>query len=162
MPGVVTVTPAPSIDRSYFVDQLTPGAVHRATRVTEEFAGKGVNVSHALHLAGTPTASVVPLPADEWRRRSGRSWLTFSDASITPRVSISVLEPGGRTTKINQGAPDLSPGDWASLVTAPLNSTCEQRQPTTFMETRELALSAFEPRVGFVDHVNAPFPLHDL
>ena len=116
MPGVVTLTPAPSIDRSYFVDQLVPGAVHRATRVTEEFAGKGVNVSHALHLAGTPTTSVVPLPADEWPRRSGRSWLTFSDASVTPRVSISVLEPGGQTTKINQGAPDLRPSDWASLV----------------------------------------------
>jgi 1-phosphofructokinase len=118
MPGVVTLTPAPSIDRSYFVDVLVPGAVHRATDVTEEFAGKGVNVSHALHLAGTPTTSVVPLPVAEWPRRSDRAWLTFSDTTVSPRVSITILEPGGQTTKINQGAPDLSPDDWSAFVTA--------------------------------------------
>ena len=117
MPGVVTLTPAPSIDRSYFVDDLVPGAVHRATRVTEEFAGKGVNVSHALNLAGIPTTAVVPLPAAEWSRRSDRSWLSFSDTSVSPRVSITVLEPNGQTTKINQSAPDLSPEDWAAFVT---------------------------------------------
>ena len=116
MPGVVTLTPAPSVDRSYFLERLTPGAVHRATQVTEEFAGKGVNVSHALNLAGTPTKAVVPLPASEWPRRSTRSWLSFSDASATPRVSISLLEAGGQTTKINQSAPDLSFDDWTSFV----------------------------------------------
>ncbi len=116
MPGVVTLTPAPSIDRSYFVDHLTPGAVHRAAQVSEEFAGKGVNVSYGLHLANIPTRAVVPLPASEWSRRSGTPWLSFSDASVTPRVSITVLEPDGTTTKINQGAPDLAPEDWVNFV----------------------------------------------
>jgi 1-phosphofructokinase len=118
MPGVVTLTSAPSIDRTYAVDRLTPGAVHRATGVTEEFAGKGVNVSHALSLAKVPTKAVVPLPESEWPKRSHLSWLTCSDASIPPRVSITVLEPDGQTTKINQSAPDLSPQDWAALVAA--------------------------------------------
>jgi 1-phosphofructokinase len=116
MAGVVTLTPAPSIDRSYFVEHLVPGAVHRATRVTEEFAGKGVNVSHALAVADIPTTSVVPLPAAEWPKWSDRSWLTFSDASVPPRVSITILETNGQTTKINQSAPDLRPEDWAGLV----------------------------------------------
>jgi 1-phosphofructokinase len=116
MPGVVTLTPAPSIDRSYFVARLVPGAVHRATRVTEEFAGKGVNVSHALSLADIPTTAVVPLPESEWSKQSKRSWLSFSDASVTPRVSITILEPNGHTTKINQSAPDLSLDDWTALV----------------------------------------------
>jgi 1-phosphofructokinase len=118
MPGVVTLTPAPSIDRSYFVDVLVPGAVHRASDVTEEFAGKGVNVSHALNLAGIPTTAVVPLPIAEWPRRSDRPWLSFSETPVAPRVSITILEPGGQTTKINQGAPDLSPDDWSAFVTA--------------------------------------------
>jgi len=116
MPGVVTLTPAPSIDRSYFVERLTPGAVHRATRVTEEFAGKGVNVSHALTLADTATMSVVPLPKSEWQKQSERPWLSFSDTSVTPRVSITILEPDGQTTKINQSAPDLSAEDWTEFV----------------------------------------------
>jgi 1-phosphofructokinase len=129
MPGVVTLTPAPSIDRSYFVDELVPGAVHRATRVTQEFAGKGVNVSHALNLADIPTISVVPLPSDQWARHSDRSWLSFSDASVTPRVSITILDADGKTTKINQTAPDLRPEDWA-----------------TFVEVGDVAVSSLEPQ----------------
>jgi 1-phosphofructokinase len=129
MPGVVTLTAAPSIDRSYFLDQLIPGSVHRAHTVTEEFAGKGVNVSHGLALAETPTMAVVPLPKKEWETRQGHPWLLFSDASVSPRVSITVLEPDGRTTKINQGAPPLTPADW-----------------TRFVELAEHTVSAHQPQ----------------
>lgn len=128
MPGVVTLTAAPSIDRSYFLDQLIPGGVHRAHTVTEEFAGKGVNVSHGLALAHTPTMAVVPLPKSEWEARQGHPWLIFSDASVSPRVSITVCEPSGRTTKINQGAPPLSETDWGSCVRL-VDHTVSAHQP---------------------------------
>ena len=45
---VITVTPAPAIDRTYLVSSLDLGGVHRATRSGAEFAGKGVNVTQAL------------------------------------------------------------------------------------------------------------------
>jgi len=116
MSGVVTITAAPSIDRSYFLDLLTPGAVHRTTGWSEEFAGKGVNVSQALSVGNIPTIAVVPLPSAEWEKRGAREWLSFSDASVDPRVSVTLLEPDGRTTKINQSPPDLTPADWYSLL----------------------------------------------
>jgi 1-phosphofructokinase len=126
MGGVVTVTAAPSIDRSYFVDELTPGSVHRAHTVTEEFAGKGVNVSHGLSLAKVPTLAVVPLPKEEVaRRQAEKPWLRASTASATPRVSITVLEPDGSTTKINQHPPALTPEDWDALVGATRDAIAE-------------------------------------
>ena len=117
MGGVVSVTAAPSIDRSYGVEVLTPGGVHRATTVTEEFAGKGANVSHGLSLAHIPTLAVVPLPTEEAvRRQREKPWLRVSPAEASPRVSITILEPDGETTKINQSPPPLTPDDWRALV----------------------------------------------
>ena len=55
---ILTVTLAPSIDRSYQIPALHPGEVHRASAVTEELAGKGVNVSHALALANVATRAM--------------------------------------------------------------------------------------------------------
>ena len=59
MPSVITITPAPSIDRTYFISSLQPGSVQRASKVTEELAGKGVNVGHALSLDGIEVSAIV-------------------------------------------------------------------------------------------------------
>lgn len=116
MSSVITITPAPSIDRTYYLDSLEPGSVHRATRVTEELAGKGVNVGHALHLAGVGVRALVPVPVSEHERWREREWIepVASDAMI--RVSVTVLEPDGRTTKINQNPPALERSAWGRLV----------------------------------------------
>ncbi len=37
---VVTLTPSPTLDRTYFVRDLVEGGVNRAERVGEELAGK--------------------------------------------------------------------------------------------------------------------------
>ena len=37
---IVTLTPAPTLDRTYIVTDLTSGAVNRADSVGEELAGK--------------------------------------------------------------------------------------------------------------------------
>lgn len=126
MTGVVTVTATPSIDRSYAVDGLTPGRVHRAHTVTEEFAGKGVNVSHGLTLASIPTLAIVPLPPEEGaKRHREKQWLRWSAASASPRVSITVLDPDGSTTKINQQPPALTPEDWQRLLTTTREAIAE-------------------------------------
>ena len=39
---VVTLTPAPTLDRTYYVNNLHPGGVNRADDVREELAGKAV------------------------------------------------------------------------------------------------------------------------
>ena len=49
---IVTLTPSPTLDRTYFVRNLVEGEVNRADKVGEELAGKGINVSRGLQLAG--------------------------------------------------------------------------------------------------------------
>ena len=41
---IVTLTPAPTLDRTYFVTNLHSGAVNRADDVGEELAGKGIKL----------------------------------------------------------------------------------------------------------------------
>jgi len=42
---IVTVTPNPSFDRTLAVDSVQAGEVHRASSVTLEAGGKGINVA---------------------------------------------------------------------------------------------------------------------
>ena len=58
---VVTLTPSPTLDRTYFVKNLVEGGVNRAYEVGEELAGKGINVARGLQLAKIPAPGVVPI-----------------------------------------------------------------------------------------------------
>ncbi|MFH1496201.1 MAG: 1-phosphofructokinase [Verrucomicrobiota bacterium] len=55
-PSIVTVTFNPAIDHTVFVERLTPGTVHRATRSHRQAGGKGVNVATMLALGGAKVA----------------------------------------------------------------------------------------------------------
>lgn len=112
---VITVTPAPAIDRTYLVSSLDLGGVHRATRSGAEFAGKGVNVTQALVLGGVPSQAIAPLTATDLAQWSGASFLLGSPSSQSVRNNITILEPDGRTTKINEAAPALSEPEWDAL-----------------------------------------------
>ena len=120
---IVTLTPNPSVDRAIVIDALRRGEVHRATSSRVDPGGKGVNVSRAL-------ARV--------RRRSpcSRRWSggpprgELLDAAGVPRrsvlvagslrMNISVLEPDGTTTKLNEPGPTLDATDVAALLEATL------------------------------------------
>ncbi|MFF1495572.1 1-phosphofructokinase family hexose kinase [Streptomyces sp. NPDC058304] len=58
---ILTVTPNPSLDRTYEVPSLDRGAVLRATGDRVDPGGKGVNVSRAVAAAGVFTTAVLPL-----------------------------------------------------------------------------------------------------
>ena len=116
---IVTLTPAPTLDRTYFVTNLHSGAVNRADGVREELAGKGINVSRGLHLANISAPGIVPIgnadPAVLVRTGSAE-FLTplWVDGSL--RVSTTILEHGGTTTKVNENPRPLSHEDWNSIV----------------------------------------------
>ena len=125
---VITVTPAPAIDRTYVVNTLELGEVHRATEVHAELAGKGVNVASNLLVGNVASRAVVPLSIDDSA--------TLTSDVIVPhpvsqpiRVNITVLEEGGRTTKINEEAPALSSAEWAGLVETTLSLAGDNRSP---------------------------------
>ncbi|BBX19326.1 1-phosphofructokinase [Mycolicibacterium duvalii] len=123
---IVTVTPNPSIDRTVTLPSaLTRGAVHRVTSVTSQAGGKGVNVARALTLAGLDAVAVLPagandplLPALQAAAVTYRAVPTAEPA----RTNLTVTEPDGTTTKINEPGAELTPATLAALTDAVLEA----------------------------------------
>lgn len=125
--GLVTLTPSPAIDRTYRVPKLLVGGVNRATSVMEEFAGKGVNVSRNLLLAGIVAPAVVPLHPRDAEIVSGDALIRISDCSAPLRVNITSIDEDGVTTKINQSASELQKSEWSALITSAVKAVEETR-----------------------------------
>jgi len=126
---VVTLTPSPCLDMTYELDGLTLGGVHRSPRVRSEFAGKGVNVTRALALAGTSSRAVVPLSRSDHQRVQGDELIITSPIEGTVRVCVTITEEGGRTTKINQSAPALCPEEWENLLALTVDTVAKHSSP---------------------------------
>jgi 1-phosphofructokinase len=128
---IVTLTPNPSVDRAVVIDVLRRGEVHRATSSRVDPGGKGVNVSRALAAQGAATVAVLPAGGPE-----GHLMEELLDAAGVARrsvpvagnlrMNISVLEPDGTTTKLNEPGPQLSAAEVDALLTATLAAACEQ------------------------------------
>ncbi len=118
---IVTLTPNPSIDRAVVIDALRRGEVHRATSSRIDPGGKGVNVSRALAAQGAETLAILPVGGPE-----GHLLEELLDAAGVPRrsvpvagtvrMNVSVLEPDGTTTKLNEPGPELDPGEVEALL----------------------------------------------
>ena len=122
---IVTLTPNPSIDRAVLIDALRRGEVHRATSSRIDPGGKGVNVSRALAAQGGATVAVLPSGGpeghllEELLDAAGVGYVSVPvDGSV--RMNISVLEPDGTTTKLNEPGPDLSAAEVEALLTTTL------------------------------------------
>ena len=126
---IVTLTPSPTLDRTYFVKNLVEGGVNRADRVGEELAGKGINVSRGLHLAGIPAPGIVPIgDADKGvLDRTGSGFLTPLWVEGTLRVSTTVVEYNGPTTKINEHPRPLKQKDWDAVIELTEKTVREQK-----------------------------------
>ncbi len=119
MSGVITLTPAPVLDRTYLVQAMAPGKVNRAVEVHEYMSGKGLNVARTLHLARTPVAAVMPIGRDDEHllfRTPYPHILRIMPIHGRIRVNTAVVEDGGRTTNVNQTAIPMSGADWERVV----------------------------------------------
>lgn len=118
---ILTVTPNPSLDRTYEVPALDRGEVIRATGERVDPGGKGVNVSRAVAAAGRRTVAVLPLGGApgalvaELLAAQGIEVAPVPVAGAT-RSNISVAEPDGTLTKINAPGPDLSAAEAELLL----------------------------------------------
>ncbi len=110
---IVTLTPNPSLDRTIELRSLRRGEVHRATSSRVDPGGKGVNVSRALAAHGVSTVAVVPAGGAEGAQLAdllvpaGIPVVTVALRSPT-RSNVTLVEPDGTTTKINEPGPTLS------------------------------------------------------
>lgn len=128
---IVTLTPNPSVDRAITIDALLRGEVHRATSSRVDPGGKGVNVSRALAAQGAATLAVLPAGGpeghlmEELLDAAGVARRSVPVASSL-RMNISVLEPDGTTTKLNEPGPQLSPAEVEALLEATLAAAEEE------------------------------------
>ncbi|MEW2414237.1 1-phosphofructokinase [Streptomyces sp. NPDC046866] len=118
---ILTVTPNPSLDRTYEVPALERGAVLRAAADRMDPGGKGVNVSRAVAAAGAATTAVLPLGGAcgtlvaELLGRQGVDVTAVSIAGQT-RSNVTLVEPDGTLTKINAPGPELTPAESELLL----------------------------------------------
>jgi 1-phosphofructokinase len=122
---IATVTANPSLDRTLHVNELVPGAVHRAWRETLEPSGKGVNVAPALHGTRHQVTAVLPVGGDSGRQLVSMLdgiGLSHLDVPIdgTLRTNVSIVEANGTTTKINEAGPTLTRDETRLLLDAAL------------------------------------------
>jgi 1-phosphofructokinase len=118
---ILTVTPNPSLDRTYEVPSLERGEVIRATGERMDPGGKGVNVSRAVSAAGQRTVAVLPLGG-----APGALVADLLDAQgieVAPvpvagatRSNIALAESDGVLTKINAPGPELSAAEQELLL----------------------------------------------
>jgi 1-phosphofructokinase len=141
--AVVTLTPAPVLDRTYLAEGLIAGKVNRAYEVHEYMSGKGLNVARTLHLAKRPVSAVLPIGMQD-------QYLLFTTPfpqimRIMPvagrvRVNTTVVERGGRTTNINQQAIPFSADDWRNVVELTLEQVSD-------MNADWLVVSGMHPKM---------------
>jgi 1-phosphofructokinase len=126
--GVVTLTPAPVLDRTYLVASLAQGKVNRSYEVHEYMSGKGLNVARTLHLARVPVAGVLPIGRDDEHllfRTPYPHILRIVPILGRIRVNTAIVEDGGRTTNVNQGAIPISSADWQRVVDLAIEQIAE-------------------------------------
>ncbi|MEU5963390.1 1-phosphofructokinase [Micromonospora parva] len=118
---IVTVTLNPSLDRAVEVDSLTRGEVIRAATAHLDPGGKGVNVSRALLANGVPSVAVLPSGGDEGNQlirllqTEGVEVLAVSISGRT-RSNITLAEPDGTVTKINEPGPAMSRAELDEVI----------------------------------------------
>ena len=119
---IVTVTPNPSVDRTLAISRLVRGEVHRADSLRSDPAGKGVNISRALAAHGLETVAVVPTGGPVGKElgellQAAKIAVAAFPIGGNVRSNISVVEPDGTVTKINEPGPTLSASEVALLLT---------------------------------------------
>ncbi|AKG43406.1 1-phosphofructokinase [Streptomyces xiamenensis] len=118
---ILTITPNPSLDRTYEIPALERGAVLRAGTDRVDPGGKGVNVSRAVAAAGVPTTAVLPLGGAEGALLADLLTGLGVDVIGVPvagstRVNVSIAEPDGTLTKLNAAGPRLTAAETETLL----------------------------------------------
>src|SRR5438309_2255339 len=123
---IVTVTPNPSLDRTVEIDALVRGGVLRASRASVEAGGKGVNISRALAANSIPTLAVLPSGGFEGAQLTGLLApgveVVLVQVAGAVRANISIVEPDGTVTKINEPGPRLTADELNALSYATLRA----------------------------------------
>jgi 1-phosphofructokinase len=120
---ILTLTPNPSVDRTVFLETLTLGSVNRSTRSWSEPSGKGINVALALLSHGKAVRAVLPIGGSvgaQLRQMLSGAELDTIHVPIAGeiRTNVSLIQPDGTVTKINEAGPRLNHTEVDALIDA--------------------------------------------
>ncbi len=126
---IVTLTPNPSVDRTVLIDDIVLGSVNRGRRSWTEPSGKGVNVALALHAHEVPVRAVVTAGGCAGAQLQQMLGAAGLDTVVVPigaeiRSNISLTQPNGSVTKINEPGPRLSDDEADRLLRAVTETIC--------------------------------------
>ncbi|MBI9114102.1 1-phosphofructokinase family hexose kinase [Sanguibacter suaedae] len=120
---IITLTPNPSLDRTYEVPTLVAGEVNRAVTTHVDAGGKGINVTRALAAGGARSVAIFPAGGTDGVRLV--SDLEAVGVAVRPvpagtatRSNIAVVDALGATTKINAPGEPLDPAVVTALLDA--------------------------------------------
>jgi 1-phosphofructokinase len=124
---ILTLTLNPSLDRTIEVPELVRGAMVRAGATRLDPGGKGVNVARALAAHKLQTCAVVPRGGPEGRQLTELLEEEGIDVCAVPvtghtRSNVSLVEPDGLVTKINEPGGELTADDVERIVKAVLDT----------------------------------------
>ncbi|MEZ5190676.1 MAG: 1-phosphofructokinase family hexose kinase [Schumannella sp.] len=120
---IVTLTLNPSLDRTVEVEALRRGTMVRTTTPVLEPGGKGVNVARALTANGIPALAIVTVAGPEGAELSrllerDGVLCRFVPVSGRTRSNLTVCEPDGTVTKLNEPGCPFEEADVAQVLTA--------------------------------------------
>jgi 1-phosphofructokinase len=167
---ILTLTLNPSLDRTIEVPELVRGAMVRASDTRLDPGGKGVNVARALAAHKLPTCAVVPRGGPEGRQLCELLEEEGIDVCAVPvtghtRSNVSLVEPDGEVTKINEPGGELVRDDLERIVKAVLDTavtadwvvasgSLPPGVPDTFY--RDLGIRLTERGIRFVVDTSGP------
>ena len=127
---IITLTLNPSLDRTVELDELVRGQMLRARASHVDPGGKGVNVTRALLANGIASRAVLPCGGEE-----GQHLVRLLQAEgVDPicvwivghtRSNLTLAEPDGTVTKINEPGPVLSPADFEAVLNEMLKAATD-------------------------------------
>lgn len=122
---IVTLTLNPSLDRTIEIARLVRGELVRATGTRLDPGGKGVNVARALAAHDIDSRAVVPRNGTVGDELVALLTVEGIDVRAVPvtgqtRSNVSLVEPDGTVTKINEPGGPLTGSDLDRVVSAVL------------------------------------------
>ena len=120
---IITVTPNPSLDRTFQAPTIVLGEVNRANATHIHAGGKGINVTRALVAAGFDSVAVFPAGGADGDRLV--TDLRLRSVPVRPvhveadtRSNVTLADAAGTTTKINAPGAALTPSAVDALLAA--------------------------------------------
>lgn len=119
---IVTLTANPSLDRTVaLTGPLERGTVQRASAALVDPGGKGINVARVLHGAGHTVLAVLPgNPGDPLLAALDDRGISYHPVPTggPARTNITIAEPDGTTTKLNEPGAECTERTIAGLKAA--------------------------------------------